>query len=97
MVPQPCGVWLGSPLGQKRGLEQEQSGEPPMKRGTQRAAAPPVVHPPAQPRVPVYRLTHTPVPVGQQPFRQLKVEDALAYLEEVRSALPAAPEATKTA
>ena len=68
----------------KRGLDE--AGEPPQKRGNQRGAAvaPPAQAQPQAARAPVYRLTHTPLPQGTQPFRQLKVEDALAYLEEVR-------------
>ncbi len=61
----------------------DDASEPPLKRGNARPVAqqplPPAVAPAARPLT--YRLTQ--VPVSQQPYRQLKVEDALAYLDKV--------------
>ncbi len=87
----------------KRSLSDDGGFEPPQKRvnptpppeqayAAVGAAGPiPASIPPPQPRPTQYRLTHTPLPSGGAPFRQLKVEDALAYLDQVRSAASWSP------
>ena len=86
----------------KRGFTPEAVAEPPQKRATPppppdaafAAGRGPMPPPEAamQPRPTQYRLTHTPVPSGSAPYRQLKVEDALTYLDQVgASAFPFRP------